>query len=1157
MQVKKNKKQARIIAIVLALLMMATLCPQRVSYAEDILLTEDTGQTEDIAEPLTADEIEVESDAAAEAEPVLENPDEQIPEIVEEVSFPEPENECAAELIEISEQEEADLPEKTDGDPEPIELAELQKLNEEPILEVMDDIEPYPWQGKSDAEFAGWVRSESNIIYIRNLLNGSSEEIMEEKSLFEDRIESIEIDILKEDIKAYVDSMLHIGDTIEDAAEVEPESFTEDSVPEPVTTEPVPDSQEDPSGTDINTAEEPENPEEEPTEETDNIQQNETAPVQEKNVYVWDFEADADFKAWVLDKANKRYVICINSAGDDAELLREKEAFEQRIEAVVSEDDRQEIRNAVSMLSQRLLAAPKPEQITYIKGRDNAIRFIEDNLIARKTNFTLYYEYDGLLDAQDVRSLALELMREADGAYIENYNGNGNASDYLAFQASAGCGSTAIKEITDNNTRLSFVYTASYYDTAEEEAQVQSQAAGLLSSLGVYQMSSSYDKARAIYDWVTSNVRYGYCSDNPNNHPYSSYGALIEKTAVCQGISALVYKLMNDAGVPCRTMASGSHAWNIVQIDGVWYIVDATNGTLGKEQYFLQGTDMYSRYQQPMPGYSDMWNSISKMSYSTATAATSGAICTNVKWSIQDNVLTFEPKDPAKYSSLASTREEYSKWTKEVVNKHYTYIDTVVIKDIRDYGNPEPMSSEYFIDGCEFRNVRTFIHKGPVPTNAYMYTGDAAGITVNIPCGWTEDNIKAMGFYWYADPYLKEHKEMNPNGPKVVKTHDFSITEDPATCTEPGGTILVCSLCGTKQETEVSLPALGHNYVETARKDATCKEEGYVTSKCSRCNDTKTEKLHLTDHKWTETSRIEPDCEKTGKSICTCEICRETKEEVLKALGHRPEAMASTDTTTGGIQCARCRKILEEPVKGISISLSGVGKGETVYINGIPYTANANNQVVIPANARNISTAATYSYSSGNGGSYPTGMKVWILAQDSRTGLVTAERASFLDNLMTYSGTSIRLKGNQGIAIHTDISSGTWNSLVSGNYHGYAVQEAGLLVTKIFENETPTYGGTGVIKGMAYDRGGSIRSVNPDGGRCYYMNTLVFGNDMEKTKWSLACRPYMILKDFGGNAITLYGGILVRSVRSVAQQIQPMYMNDKAVSDFIKKILSA
>ena len=57
-----------------------------------------------------------------------------------------------------------------------------------------------------------------------------------------------------------------------------------------------------------------------------------------------------------------------------------------------------------------------------------------------------------------------------------------------------------------------------------------------------------------------------------------------KKQAVCAGYARAVQYLLERLGIPCiyvegNTIGSSEgHAWNIVQIGGQYYYVDATNG---------------------------------------------------------------------------------------------------------------------------------------------------------------------------------------------------------------------------------------------------------------------------------------------------------------------------------------------------------------------------------------------------------------------------------------------------------------------------------------------------------------------------------------------------------------------------------------------------
>lgn len=87
--------------------------------------------------------------------------------------------------------------------------------------------------------------------------------------------------------------------------------------------------------------------------------------------------------------------------------------------------------------------------------------------------------------------------------------------------------------------------------------------------------------AIALHDYIVLNCEYDkerLANGTMPNVSYGAYGVLAERIAVCQGY-ALAYKyLLNEFGIDSYIVTSDkmNHAWNIVEIDGALYQVDAT-----------------------------------------------------------------------------------------------------------------------------------------------------------------------------------------------------------------------------------------------------------------------------------------------------------------------------------------------------------------------------------------------------------------------------------------------------------------------------------------------------------------------------------------------------------------------------------------------------
>lgn len=140
-------------------------------------------------------------------------------------------------------------------------------------------------------------------------------------------------------------------------------------------------------------------------------------------------------------------------------------------------------------------------------------------------------------------------------------------------------------------------------------AQIEIVKKNVLSNLD----GSSYDKVLKIHDWIIENLEYSVQTNDVNS--YNIYGAMAQKTAVCEGYAETLKYLLDEIDIPCvivtgtATNSEGiteNHAWNYVQIDGKWYAIDATwddpvikgwgyisNST--KHQYFLKGADIMDK----------------------------------------------------------------------------------------------------------------------------------------------------------------------------------------------------------------------------------------------------------------------------------------------------------------------------------------------------------------------------------------------------------------------------------------------------------------------------------------------------------------------------------------------------------------------------------
>lgn len=100
-----------------------------------------------------------------------------------------------------------------------------------------------------------------------------------------------------------------------------------------------------------------------------------------------------------------------------------------------------------------------------------------------------------------------------------------------------------------------------------------------------------YAKEVYVHDTLMKNVEY----DSKALWNQTLYSALIEGKTVCAGYARAFQYIMQKIGIPCyfcTGYAGGSHAWNIVKLEGEYYNVDVTwNDTKPNTHIYFNGSD--------------------------------------------------------------------------------------------------------------------------------------------------------------------------------------------------------------------------------------------------------------------------------------------------------------------------------------------------------------------------------------------------------------------------------------------------------------------------------------------------------------------------------------------------------------------------------------
>ena len=102
------------------------------------------------------------------------------------------------------------------------------------------------------------------------------------------------------------------------------------------------------------------------------------------------------------------------------------------------------------------------------------------------------------------------------------------------------------------------------------------------------QFTTEREKCRVIFRWITNNIKFDWNALNDTKKDRAD-PLIVYKTkkTVCAGYASLFKAMCEEAKIKCEYIVGesitsnnyGSHAWNIVKLDGVWYIMDVTWAT--------------------------------------------------------------------------------------------------------------------------------------------------------------------------------------------------------------------------------------------------------------------------------------------------------------------------------------------------------------------------------------------------------------------------------------------------------------------------------------------------------------------------------------------------------------------------------------------------
>ena len=468
-----------------------------------------------------------------------------------------------------------------------------------------------------------------------------------------------------------------------------------------------------------------------------------------------------------------------------------------------------------------------------------------------------------------------------------------------------GGGSTQIYDISYSESEKAYVGEVSgsggYGEKRNRYQEATKKLDEVIRSLNL-DGKSDYDKFKAVTNWIVSNVRYD--DDNETKYQHDLTGAVLDGLAVCDGYAGTFYYMANAVGLKAL-FEDGidndnriRHAWNLVQIDGIYYYADPTNAYFkedgepgsevlyGQKHFFSLDTPDSTTIEKKKKNISqDDWlkeHSICKGNHNLRENGGKSAQCTTPA------TIHYECTNP-------SCLYEYDVESSPALGHAW---DEGKITQEQSCDNPEITTYTCTRSNCK--------KKKQVETKpALGHTWDEGNITKEATC--SETGVKTYTCSRCGGTKTEDI-------PKTKHNYEEHVVKAP-TCTEKGVSYYVCKNCGLTTSRRQT-PATGHIHTEVRnQKDATYKENGYTgDTYCKDCGKkletgTVIPKLVEKEHDYGEWVLDQaPTCKKYGARHRICKNCGDREVDVLDKVDHSWELVSTTPATCtiGEIQHYKC-----------------------------------------------------------------------------------------------------------------------------------------------------------------------------------------------------------------------------------------------------------
>ena len=547
----------------------------------------------------------------------------------------------------------------------------------------------------------------------------------------------------------------------------------------------------------------------------------------------------------------------------------------------------------------------------------NIASIIRENMIQRESIITVYYKSEQEYDNTKLKSWVELAMAETEDSH---------AGDYLRWTY-AGYKASISYSSSQGMWYYTYTINMTYYTTAEQEAELDAALTSLLAELGVRDAGmADYDKVKKIYDYICSNVTYDYdnLDDDTYKLKYTAYAALIHKTAVCQGYAALVYRMMEDAGVDTRlvsgTGGGGAHGWNIVKLGSRYYYLDSTWDAGNKTyRYFLKGTSDFS-------GHTPESAFLSSYALADTAYAVTGMTLDRTALELRTGdidtlAVAIEPDGSGEGESVtwSSSNETVAvvdgQGTVTAVGVGQAVITakaagrlaqcTVNVTELPEVTSIKAVLTENgaeitwgAVDGADSYHISV----AEAMEDGTPVWGDLIGTSAECSFLYSWDDIRSdcepevlEGHEWV----LRYSVAAVSDGEIIARSRLYDLTvshawneeytiDQEATCTEAGSESIHCSVCDeVKENSAREIPMKEHSWDSgKVTTEATCTEDGEKTFTCRDCGITRTEAIPAAGHAYGEWQTVKEAT--TSEEGCKKRVCGKCGDEEFQSIPKLP-----------------------------------------------------------------------------------------------------------------------------------------------------------------------------------------------------------------------------------------------------------------------------